>query len=401
MDQDRSVEVGLRFELCEQPIDVVDVFGPLDLRHHDDIELVACLRHQRREVIESPRRIEAVDPSPQLSVAHLERAGDADEAGPSGLLVGHGNRIFEIAEKYVDRGDDVRQLGDDLVDVRREEVNDATGPERNLPQRRRSTNGEGFEEVSGATHERKGMCRRVRGRNGHDGQVTARFKAILFDAGGVLVLPDPTVLGPLLAYYGGDPAIEASRRAHYAGMAAKSAAGSGEVFWDEYNHSYVRSIGVPDREVEAAAVALHSTRNAFLWRWPIPESMAALHNLSEAGIPLGVVSNASGQIAEVLSRSGVCQAGDGPYTPMRVVIDSHVVGVAKPDPRIFDFALPFFDGIERHDIAYVGDSVTMDIGAAAAAGLHPILLDPYDDHTDADFERIQSLTELTVSEVAA
>ena len=29
-----------------------------------------------------------------------------------------------------------------------------------------------------------------------------RFDAIWLDAGGVLVLPDPDVLGPLLAYYG-------------------------------------------------------------------------------------------------------------------------------------------------------------------------------------------------------
>jgi putative hydrolase of the HAD superfamily len=109
---------------------------------------------------------------------------------------------------------------------------------------------------------------------------------------------------------------------------------------------------------------------------------------------MGVVSNASGQIAEVLARSGVCQAGPGPHTPVRVVVDSHLVGVAKPDPRIFDFALPYFDGIDRSRIAYVGDSVTMDVGGARGAGLHPILLDPHDDHPDADFDRINSLLEL-------
>ena len=183
-------------------------------------------------------------------------------------------------------------------------------------------------------------------------------------------------------------------------MAAKSAAGSGEAFWDEYNHSYVRSIGVAEAHADAAAKALQTTRNAFLWRWPIPESVAALAELTSMGLPLGVVSNASGQIAEVLSRSGVCQAGDGAHISIRVVVDSHVVGVAKPDPRIFDHALPYFDGIDRHEIAYVGDSVTMDIGAATAAGLHPILLDPYDDHPEADFERIRSLTELAVAHAA-
>jgi hypothetical protein len=96
----------------------------------------------------------------------------------------------------------------------------------------------------------------------------------------------------------------------------------------------VRSIGVPERNVDLAADALQRTRNAYLWRWPIPESVAALRAMSEAGLPVGVVSNASGQIAEVLSRSGVCQAGDGDCVPVRVVVDSHVVGVAKPDPLI-------------------------------------------------------------------
>jgi putative hydrolase of the HAD superfamily len=220
------------------------------------------------------------------------------------------------------------------------------------------------------------------------------FDAILFDAGGIFLLPDPTILGPLLAYHHGDPSVNAHVRAHYAGMAAKSAAGANERFWHDYNLAYVRAVGVPDDDVELAAMVLEQTRNAWTWRWPIADSVDALRALHEAGVPVGVVSNASGQIAEVLARSGVCQAGPGPHTPVRVIIDSHVVGIAKPDPRIFDVALEHFDGIARDRIAYVGDSVTMDVGGARAAGLHPILLDPFDDHPGADFDRITSLAEL-------
>ncbi|MEX1105217.1 MAG: HAD-IIIA family hydrolase [Ilumatobacteraceae bacterium] len=220
------------------------------------------------------------------------------------------------------------------------------------------------------------------------------FDAILFDAGGIFVLPDPTVLGPLLEYYGGDPSIAAHRRAHYHAMAVKSRAGHLETDWDEYNVAYVTSIGVAERDVAPAAAMLGRTRTAHLWRWPIPESVSALRRLHEAGMPVGVVSNASGQIAEVLERSGVCQVGDGPAVPVRVVIDSHLVGIAKPDPRIFEPALEHFPGIERRRVAYVGDSVTMDVGGARAAGLVPILLDPHDDHPGADFRTIRELAEL-------
>lgn len=222
----------------------------------------------------------------------------------------------------------------------------------------------------------------------------ARFDAILFDAGGIFLLPDPTVLGPLLAYYGATSDIETHRRAHYAGMAAKSRVDAAETDWDDYNRAYVLGVGVNADDVESAMLVLDATRNAYIWRFAIADSVEALRQLVARDVPVGVVSNASGQIEEVLLRSGVCHVGDGPHSGVRVIVDSHVVGVAKPDPAIFEPALVHFPGVERERIAYVGDSVTMDIAGARAAGLHPILLDPFGDHEGADFERIVSLVEL-------
>ena len=224
--------------------------------------------------------------------------------------------------------------------------------------------------------------------------MTRRFEAVWLDAGGVLVLPDPTVLGPLLAYYGGSLDVDRHRRAHYAAMAVKSAQGAEERDWVEYDRAYVRTVGVNGDDLAEAAVVLGHARIAALWRWPIPDSAIALATLSAAGMPLGVVSNASGQIEAVLRRSGVCQVGPGEGVEVRCVVDSAVVGVAKPDPRIFDHAAVHFEDIDRARIAYVGDSVTMDVRGARAAGLLPILLDPFDDHPDAQFERIASLGEL-------
>lgn len=221
-----------------------------------------------------------------------------------------------------------------------------------------------------------------------------RFDAIWFDAGGVLVLPDPTVIAPLLAYYGGSLDIERHRRAHYAAMAVKSAQGADEMDWVEYDKAYVRAVGVGEPDVEEAGRLLGASRHAPWWRWPIPESVAALEQLAARDVPMAVVSNAAGQIEEVLRRTGVCQVGNGGGVAVRCVVDSTVVGVAKPDPGIFEHAAIHFPGVDRSRVAYVGDSVRMDVGGATAAGLHPILLDPYDDHADVDVERIRSLAEL-------
>lgn len=224
--------------------------------------------------------------------------------------------------------------------------------------------------------------------------MASRFDAILFDAGGVLVLPDPTVLAPLLAPYGGDTSIDVHRRAHYAAMAAKSRVGSVEMDWRDYNLTYVDAVGCRAGIREHAAEVLDHTRTAHLWRWAIPETMAALAVLAESAVPMGVVSNASGQIEAVLRHTEICAVDEGCGVRMRVIVDSHVVGVAKPDPRIFDHALPHFAEFERRRIAYVGDSATMDVGAARGAGLHPLLVDPYGDHDGADYETISSVADV-------
>ena len=93
--------------------------------------------------------------------------------------------------------------------------------------------------------------------------------AVLFDAGGIFGIPDPTVLAPLLAYYGASTDLAAYHRAHYRGMAAKSEAGSDERDWDVYNEAYVRSVGVPDHDVEEAAIALDRTSGSCAW-WSRP-----------------------------------------------------------------------------------------------------------------------------------
>jgi putative hydrolase of the HAD superfamily len=221
--------------------------------------------------------------------------------------------------------------------------------------------------------------------------MSKRFDAVLFDAGGVLVMPDPTVLAPLLVPYGGSADYAVHHRAHYAGMRAVDQ--GDEADWNRYGDAYVATVGVASDHLEEAILVFRSTFNVHLWRYPNEGSAAVLHELVAREVPIGVVSNASGQIEGVLARAGVCQVGEGTGAGVLCVIDSHVVGISKPDPGIFVTAVEAV-GIHPDRIAYVGDSIRYDVGGAKAAGLTPLLLDPYGDGVAEGHERIESLTEL-------
>jgi putative hydrolase of the HAD superfamily len=233
--------------------------------------------------------------------------------------------------------------------------------------------------------------------------MSARFDAILFDAGGVLLIPDPITVGTVVREFGGDGSVEKLIRAHYAGMAAIDAhvprgeRMSIEKFgWDSYREAYVKAAGVPEQLREIAAVKLRGLFSPFLWRFPLLNSTAALWQLHLKNVPIGVVSNASGQIEQTLANQCVCQVGVGAGVPVIIVTDSKVIGVAKPDAGVFADAIELLAsrGISKQRIAYVGDSFVNDVSGALNAGLVPLLLDPYDDHDNEDCERIHSLHEL-------
>jgi FMN phosphatase YigB (HAD superfamily) len=227
-----------------------------------------------------------------------------------------------------------------------------------------------------------------------------RFDAVLFDAGGIFVIPDPVSTGMAIAPFGGTTDSARLVRCHYAGMEALDAVASkrtdksiDKITWDNYRHAYLRTADVADDALDAANRAMRALFSPFYWRHPLLESVAALWQLYLRKIPIGVVSNASGQIEATLAHLCICQVGEGSGVPVSIVTDSHVIGVAKPDPRIFSEAIAAL-GLPPQRVAYVGDSYVNDVGGATAAGLVPLLYDPFDDHAHYDCERLGSLHEL-------
>jgi len=230
--------------------------------------------------------------------------------------------------------------------------------------------------------------------------MTKRFDAVLFDAGGIFVVPDPLTTGMVLEPFGGTTNLSTLVRSHYAGMAAMDVASKEQnassierVSWSSYFQAYARQAGVPDAQVNAAAGALLKVFSAFLWRFPLHESVSGLWRLHLLGTRMGIVSNAHGQIEGTLANENICQVGEGSGVPVLIVTDSHVVGVAKPEPEVFAEAIDVMD-VPRERIAYVGDSYVNDVGGARNAGLVPLLFDPYGFHEGADCERITSLHEM-------
>jgi FMN phosphatase YigB (HAD superfamily) len=166
-----------------------------------------------------------------------------------------------------------------------------------------------------------------------------------------------------------------------------------KITWDTYRYAYVRTAGVADDEVEPAALAMRRLFSPQYWQFPLLESVAALAQLHHRKVPIGVVSNASGQIEATLNNLCICQVGPGAGVPVSIVTDSHIVGYAKPDPLIFSDAIAALN-LPPERVAYVGDSYVNDVGGARAAGLVPLLYDPFDDHVEYDCERLRSLHEL-------
>src|SRR5215207_7721078 len=71
VDEDRAAEPGLRLQLRQQAIHVVDVPRALDLRHHHYVEPVADGSHQLHQVVEHPGALERVDARPELRLPEL------------------------------------------------------------------------------------------------------------------------------------------------------------------------------------------------------------------------------------------------------------------------------------------------------------------------------------------
>jgi len=241
------------------------------------------------------------------------------------------------------------------------------------------------------------------------------IEAVVFDVGGVLLLPSgdriASVLGDALGldldpgacrdgwtralaaieidvYHGREPVVlddaflEVARRM-LTMLGRESATSLLESRWMEK-----AGVPQPQREAAAALIRRANRERRSLWSDHVTDGREALDRLASLGVRLAAVSNSDGRVERELEEDGLADT-------FEVIVDSSVVGAWKPDPRIFGFCLDEM-GVEPDQCLYIGDTLTFDVAGAVGAGLQPCHFDRLDLYgpPPAGLLRVTSLAEL-------
>ena len=200
-------------------------------------------------------------------------------------------------------------------------------------------------------------------------------RAVLFDAGHTLLECDYARLTAELVARG-HPVTEcdvadAERRARIrldgeqAAQPTRARLGAGR-----YLRYLLGGLGITGEEDVAAITAWRRGFNLpiGLCHQADAQAVDVLTRLRAAGMITGVISNSNGSVRQALERAGLAPLLD-------FVIDSTVVGIAKPDPRVFALGLQAV-GVDADEAVYIGDSYFVDVVGARGAGLGAVLFDP-------------------------
>jgi HAD superfamily hydrolase (TIGR01509 family) len=214
---------------------------------------------------------------------------------------------------------------------------------------------------------------------------------VLLDAGGVLLDLDYAFLTRLLQArrIPVTPALlsEAESVARTTIDRRVREGGRSSEAWRDYFHILLtRAATPPEWADEIIDTLWEAHQRVGLWTVAIDGGVATVRALKDAGYRLGVVSNAEGRVARDLDNAGYAGL-------FETVVDSHVVGVEKPDPAIFAIALERMSA-SAESAVYLGDVPAVDVAGARAAGLTPVLLDRHDLYADVDVPRLRAIGEL-------
>lgn len=218
-----------------------------------------------------------------------------------------------------------------------------------------------------------------------------KVETVLLDAGGVLLDLDYAYLMRLLSARGVEVSSEelSSHEAQARTEIERRVREGGRVgeAWRDYFRFMLGRAGLPVDVHEAVVDSLwEAHQRVGLWTVAIPGAVETVRELRQRGYRVGVVSNAEGRVEQDLYAAGF----DG---MLETVVDSHVVGIEKPDPKIFAIALERLETAPETAV-FVGDVPSVDVDGARRAGIYPVLLDRHDLYPDADAPRLRRIHDL-------
>lgn len=194
-------------------------------------------------------------------------------------------------------------------------------------------------------------------------------RAVTFDAGQTLVELDTAMLSRRLAERGiaVDPATldGAQPPAWRTYEQVMKSEGGHEEPWQIFMRTLLAGAGVDAAKArELAAWLYDEQQRKNLWRRPIAGMFELAAELAARAVPVGILSNSEGRLAELIEEIGWSP-------PFTAIVDSGRVGVAKPEPGIFEHAARAL-GVAVGEVVHVGDSRSADIDGARAVGMRSI-----------------------------
>ena len=239
--------------------------------------------------------------------------------------------------------------------------------------------------------------------NEHHNTLYKDIDTLFLDAGGTLVSIDFARVCDELSRLGVRCSFEQLRRAEAAARPIVSekltklepGAGEGLDLFEFFLRTILEQLpqkvsdprtSVPQISKQLAPILRPGGQSNQLWSYVLPGVRESLRDFAAMGLKMVVVSNSDGTVEQLMYESGL-------RSFFYAVVDSHVVGYAKPDPRIFEHALAL-SGSNANRTLHVGDMYYADIVGAEAAGIRAVLLDPFDDWAGYECPRLPDLPAL-------
>ncbi len=154
------------------------------------------------------------------------------------------------------------------------------------------------------------------------------------------------------------------------------------IFSIETNVEYIcRKIGVEPENNQIELAARINLEYAVRTIKPLPDAPQVLSYLRSEGYKIGLVSNCSSSIPQIVNKL--------PFAPLiDVSVYSSLIGIQKPDPRIYQLAVKQL-AVEPKDCLYIGDGDSQELTGASKVGMQPILL-RLPNENDIDVHRVDT-----------